>query len=154
MKFNEKHKNLLTLVSGSELKDDVEINGAVYRLSSLRNEDHGWIAQGIENTDGTLSLIKKRKDRMVASSIVGIGHVGSDIVMKQDLFEIPDSEYGRMLKNSDKMMNEFLSDQMLELIQMMDEKVVTLLYQKVVKLNEKVEEAIVDSTPFLKAQGD
>lgn len=152
MKFNSKHKNLLSLISGKDLQQDLEINGVVYKISSIKNSDHTWIAEGIENTDSTLLLIKKRKDRMVASAVIAIAEPGGEFTYKPDMFDLPDSEYGKSLQKNEEALNTYLNDCMLELVQIMDEKVVSLLYSKVTELNQQVEEAIVESTPFLKAQ--
>lgn len=154
MKFNEKHKDLFLLISGKPVKEDVEINGVVYRISSLKNEDHTWITEGLENTDSTLLLVKKRKDRFVAAGIIAIGPKNGDLINKIDMFEFPDSEYGTLLRKSDLMLNAHLSEMMLEVVQSMDEKVVTLLYQKITELNKKIESAIEEATPFLKAQAE
>lgn len=154
MKIEEKHKNLLNLISGEDLTEDVEIAGVVYRIASLRNEDHTWITKDINTDDSALVIVKKRKDRLVAASIIAVGEVGKDLVYKQNLFDISESEYLPFVRKSDKLLNELLNNLMLEVVQLMKEKTVNILYNKVVALNNKVEEAIVDSTPFLKAQDD
>lgn len=154
MKFNERHKHLLSLVSGKSLQEDVEINGVTYKIASIKNDDHTWVAEGITNTDSTLLLIKKRRDRIVASGIIAIGAVGEDFIYKPDLFELPEGEYREVLKKNEQALNTYYNDCTLELIQMMDEKVVNLLYSKINELNQKVEDAISEATPFLKAQVD
>lgn len=154
MKFNEKHKDLFLLISGKPVKEDVEINGVVYRVSSLKNEDHTWITEGLENTDGTLFLVKKRKDRFVAAGIIAVGPKNGEMVNKIDMFEFPEGDYGVLLRKSDSMLNAHLSEMMLQVVQSMDEKVVTLLYEKINELNKRVESAIEEATPFLKAQAE
>jgi hypothetical protein len=152
MKVNERHKHLLTLVSGKSLQEDVEINGVVYKISSIKNDDYTWVAEGIDNSDSTLLLIKKRKDRIVAAGIVAIGGLGEDFVYKPDIFDLPEGEYKDFLKKNEQALNTYYNDCMLELVLRMDEKVVNLLYSKIGDLNQKVEDAITEATPFLKAQ--
>lgn len=153
MKLNDRHKHLLSLVSGKSLQEDVEINGLIYKVSSIKNVDHTWIAEGVDNEDSTLLLIKKRKDRIVASGVLAISEVGGNFIYKPDMFEMPDGEYKEILKKNENALNSYLNDCMLQLVQSMDEKVVSLLYSRITDLNRKVEEAIAESTPFLKAQG-
>jgi len=154
MKINDRHRHLASLVSGKTLQEDVEIDGVVYKISSLKNNDFTWIAEGIDKDDNPLLLIKKRKDRVVASGILAMSAVGEELIYKPDMFDLPEGNYKEVLKSNSDALNSYLNDCMVELVQVMNEKVVTLLYGRITDLNTKVEEAISEATPFLRAQGD